>query len=128
MSHADAIFYSSLANACEYISGHWAGTGKASNWVLGDCIYHGAGTVSSLDATGHFKIEVASDKDSGSILCPNHATKQLTGICLNGVVTIMTEYGNMTGSFSQNSGSAKGTLSVAPGMNADVVIQFQRVE
>ncbi len=128
MSHADATLYSGVANACEYISGHWAGTGKASNWVIGECIYHGAGTISTLDTTGHFRIEVTSDKDSGSILCPNHTSKQLTGICINGVVTIMTEYGNLAGNFSQNAGNANGTLSVAPGMNADVEIQFQRVE
>lgn len=128
MSHADATFHSNIPNACEYISGHWAGTGKASNWVIGECIYHGSGTVSTVDNTGHFKVEVTSDKDSGSLLCPAHTTKQLKGMCINGVVTIMTEYGNLAGYFSQNTGDAKGTLSVAPGMSADVEIQFQRVE
>ncbi|MCL9684349.1 hypothetical protein [Legionella maioricensis] len=128
VSQADITVHSNTPDACEYIAGHWAGTGKASNWVIGECIYHGAGTVSTVDNTGSFKIEVTSNKDSGSLLCPAHAKKRLTGTCINGVVTIKTEYGDLAGHFSQNSGDAKGTLSVARGISADVVIQFQRVE
>ena len=128
ISHADATLHSHVANACEYISGYWMGTGKASNWVLGECIYHGSGTIGPVNDAGNFKIEITSDKDSGSLLCPSHTKKQLTGVCVNGVVTIRIEYGNLAGHFSQNAGDAKGTLSVAPGMSADVVVQFQRVE
>ncbi|WED44581.1 hypothetical protein [Legionella cardiaca] len=127
MSHADFTFHSNVANVCKYLAGHWSGKGKASSWLIGDCLYHGAGVISEVDNDGHFTVEVKADKDSGSFFCPKHSTKQLTGICTNGVATIMTEYGNLQGNFSQNAGSAKGTLTVAPGINAEITIEFQRL-
>lgn len=128
LAYADFTWHSTEPNSCEHVSGHWAGVGKASNWFIGDCVYHGAGIVSLLDSSGNFTVEVTAHKDSGSILCPAETKRTLSGVCVNGVTTIMTEYGNMTGSFSQNAGDAKGTLSVAPGINAEVSLQFQRVD
>ncbi|KTD25393.1 Uncharacterised protein [Legionella lansingensis] len=126
MSHADFIFHSSASNACEDVSGYWTGKGKASNWLIGDCVYHGSGTVSALDSTGHFTVEVTADKDSGSFVCPKHTTEQLTGVCVNGVATIMTQYGDLTGNFTKNTGDAKGTLSASPGVDVYVTIKFIR--
>jgi hypothetical protein len=128
MSHADFTFRSNLSNACESISGQWSGSGKASNWLLGECIYNGSGKISTLDSTSHFTIDVAADKVSGSFLCPNHTTKLISGVCANGMVTIVTEYGNLAGSFLSDSGDAKGTLSIAPGLSAEVLIQFLRLK
>ena len=126
-SLADYTFHSSDANVCEHTTGQWVGTGKATNWFIGECVYHGSGKINPPDNAGKFTLNVMADKDSGSILCPSHTKKQLTGMCANGIVTIMTEYGNMLGNFSENAGDAKGTLSVSPGMNAEVTIQFQRM-
>lgn len=126
ISYADFTFYSSAPNACELLTGHWSGTGTASNWVIGACAYHGAGVISSLDSAGNFTVEVVSDKDSGSFICPAHSEKHLTGTCVNGLTIIHTEYGDVAGDFAQNSGKAKGTLSVAPGLTVDVVMQFDR--
>jgi len=125
-SYANYNFHSNQPNACEYVAGQWAGAGKATNWML-ECTYHGSGSSSSLDAAGNFTIDLIADKDSGSFLCPSHAEKHLKGICQNGNVTIFTEYGDMSGSFTKNTGEAKGTLSVGPGMSADVSLQFQRL-
>ncbi|QMT59867.1 hypothetical protein [Legionella sp. PC997] len=126
ISYADFTFYSG-SNNCEDIPGNWAGSGKASNWLIGECHYNGAGIVGAVDTTGHFAIEVNADKRSGSLICPEHHSTKLRGICVNGTVTIKTEYGNLNGIFSQNSGSAKGKLTVSPGMDVDVAIQFKRV-
>ncbi|PWY56466.1 hypothetical protein DGG96_02380 [Legionella qingyii] len=126
ISHADFTFYSGSSN-CEDIPGNWSGSGKASNWLIGECVYNGAGTVGALDSAGNFPIEVNADKRSGSIMCPRHNTTKLRGICVNGTVTIKTEYGNLNGIFSKNSGSANGKLTVSPGMDVDVAIQFKRV-
>lgn len=127
LSQAAFTFHSSMPNACQDIAGQWSGKGKATNWLIGDCVYHGSGSTSTINATGNFTVKVSVDKDSGNFLCPKHVTQQLTGVCTNGNVTIKTEYGNLKGSFSQTGGNAKGTLSVAPGMDADVTMQFQRV-
>ena len=125
--NADFTFHSSEPNACEHIPGHWVGTGQATNWFIGTCVYHGSGSTSALDSTGHFTMEVTAKKDSGNYLCPNEAAKQLHGVCINGVVTIMTEYGELAGNFSENNGDAGGTLAVGPGMSADIAIQFHRI-
>lgn len=127
MSHADFTFHSSAPNACEDITGNWNGKGTGSNWLIGSCVYHGIGTISALDSTGHFTLALDIEKDSGSFLCPNHATSQLSGTCINGVVTINTGYGNLTGNFSNNAGNANGTLS-ALGMSIDVTAQFLRIK
>jgi hypothetical protein len=128
MAHADFTFRLNTKDGCDYLAGKWFGTGKASNWFLGECIYHGSGTISGLDNMGRFTAEVKADKDSGSGLCPEHTTKQVKGICFNGVVRIKTEYGHLDGNFSQYSGDAKGNLSVAPGMSADVEVQFIKLK
>ncbi|KTC98365.1 hypothetical protein [Legionella erythra] len=125
-SYANFTFYPNALNNCTSIAGNWAGKGMASSWLTGECHYHGAGTVSAVDSNGHFNIELAVDKDSGSFLCPNHTTKQLAGVCRDGVVTIQTEYGNLNGHFSENTGNASGKLTVSPGMSADVSVQFYR--
>ncbi len=126
LSHADSILHSNSTNSCEHISGQWAGTGQAYNWMMGSCKYHGSGTVSTPDLEGNFTITVNASKDSGSIFCPNHSTKQLHAVCINGIATIHTEFGNLLGSFSEKEGNAQGTLSVAPGMEAKIEIEFQR--
>ncbi|CEG55814.1 hypothetical protein [Legionella fallonii] len=128
LSHADYIFHSNNTNSCEHISGSWAGKGQAYNWILGSCKYHGSGTVSIPDKDGNFAITVSAYKDSGSSLCPNHSAKQLHGVCINGEVTIHTEFGNLLGTFSEHEGNAQGTLYVAPGIDAKIEIQFQRTE
>jgi hypothetical protein len=127
VSYADFTFHTNHSNACESLPGQWAGSGKASSWWIGECVYHGAGLISTLDRAGNFSLEVSADKDSGSFLCPNHATQQLAGICVNGVVTVKTDYGNLTGNFSNNAGTANGTLTVSPGINAEVTLSFARV-
>ena len=126
LSHADYILHSNSSNSCEHISGQWSGTGQAYNWMLGHCKYHGSGVVSTPDPEGNFTITVNAYKDSGSILCPSHSIRQLHAKCINGMVTIHTEFGNLLGNFSENDGNAQGTLSVAPGVEAKVEIEFQR--
>lgn len=128
IAQADFTFHANTAAGCDYLAGRWIGTGTATNWFLGECVYRGTGTISALDSSGHFTADVSADKESGSLLCPSHSTKQVTGICVNGKTIINTEYGNINGTFSENSGNAKGTLVVGPGMSADVAIQFSRVE
>lgn len=125
-SHAQILLHLSADNSCETVSGHWAGQGSAYNWLLGTCKYHGSGTISELDSQGNFSLMINADKDSGSMLCPDHHNEQLNGSCANGLVTIKTGYGDISGVFEQNTGSAKGTLSVAPGMEADVSVQFSK--
>lgn len=128
LAHANFTFTSVTSGSCESVSGNWEGEGKAYNWFIGDCIYHGKGSISPLDNSGHFTAEVTAYKDSGSVLCPNQATKKLSGFCVNGITIIQTEFGSMNGDFAENSGSANGTLSVAPGMSAEVGIQFHRID
>jgi hypothetical protein len=127
VSFANFSFHSSNEDACESISGQWIGTGKASNWFMGECVYHGSGTASPLDSQGHFNLTVLADKDSGSIFCPAHTTKELIGECVAGNVAFQTQYGFLKGNFSNNVGDAMGTLTVSPGINLDVAIQFQRI-
>ncbi len=126
ISYADFTFHASTSNACDHLAGRWSGTGTASNWAIGECAYHGSGLISPLDNDGNFTVDVVSDKDSGSFLCPSHNEKHLTGTCVNGVTIIHTEYGDISGNFSQNSGNAQGTLSVTPGLKVDVFMQFSR--
>ncbi|WP_133136018.1 hypothetical protein [Legionella rowbothamii] len=126
IAYADFTFYSSTPDACEHLAGHWSGTGTASNWAIGECVYHGVGVISPLDKAGNFTVEVVSHKDSGSFFCPSHSEKHLTGTCVNGVTIIHTEYGDISGDFSQNSGTAQGTLSITPALRVNVVMQFDR--
>lgn len=125
-TYADYSFRLANTESCDTISGTWTGTAKASSWFLGTCVYHGTGIVSSVDSSGHFTIQATADKDSGSILCPEHGAERVNAVCSNGLVTVKTEFGNLKGSFSNNTGSAEGTLSVSPGIEADVSAQFRR--
>ncbi|KTD45276.1 hypothetical protein Lqui_2747 [Legionella quinlivanii] len=127
MAHANFSLYSTNSDACQQVAGQWAGSGKATNWFIGECKYHGSGTITSADGGQHFSIEVVADKDSGSFFCPKHTVNQFTGTCVNGIATFNTEYGSIDGSFSENSGDAQGTLTVGPGMTAEVSLQFHRV-
>lgn len=127
LSYANFSFHSADANACEHITGEWVGTGKASNWFIGECIYRGSGNASTLDASGNFSVTVVADKQSGSIFCPAHTTKQLNGNCFNGDVQFITEYGAIKGTFADNQGEASGTLTVSPGIHIDVGLNFNRV-
>ncbi len=124
-AYADYSFRLASPDTCDSIAGNWSGKGEASAWFLGTCKYHGVGTVGPL-VEDHFTVHVSADKKSGSALCPDHASEQINAVCKNGVVTIKTEFGSLKGNFSSNSGSAKGTLSVSPGIEADVFIQFYR--
>ncbi len=124
--HADYSFHLEGSANCNQIEGVWSGKGRLKNWVIGTCIYRGTGTVGPLDDSGHFTVYGTADKEYGTSLCPAHASQQLTAVCSNGVITIKTEYGKMQGTFTENSGSAKGTLSVTPGVEADVSLQFYR--
>ncbi|KTD06926.1 hypothetical protein [Legionella jamestowniensis] len=126
--YANFILRSASPTVCEDIPGRWHGHGKATNWLIGECKYHGRGSLSSLDSSGYFRIEVTADKDSGSVLCPKHAHEELKGSCIDGVVTIMTNYGNLAGHFSPTQGKAQGTLSVGAGMSAEVLVVFERGE
>lgn len=112
-------------NGCSEISGNWAGTGEATNWAV-DCVYQGTGVISAVDNIGQFTLDVDVTKNSGSFLCPSHEVQHLTGICVGGKVTIDTGYGDLTGNVTKNTGTAKGNIHIAPGVNADVTIQLQR--
>jgi|SRR5579885_1691787 hypothetical protein len=125
VSHADFTIRTLGVNGCSNLAGQWAGVGQVSNWMI-DCNYHGSGQMSGIDGAGKFTLNINIDKDSGSFLCPAHTSKQLEGTCVNGNLYINTGYGDLSGSVSQNIGNAKGTLTIAPGVSADVSIQFQR--
>lgn len=124
MAHADFIFYSNT-DSCSAVSGSWTGNGDAYNWLIGKCFYHGSGSVSSFDEKGNFTFDINAYKDSGHYLCPEQYIAKATGLCVNGVVKITTEYGQLSGAFSQESGNAKGKLSVT-GSSVDVNIVFKR--
>jgi hypothetical protein len=126
ISYADYSFRLNNPEECTQLSGIWSGKGSASSWFLGQCNYHGTGTISTVDDNGNFSVQVNVDKDSGSPLCPPHATEQLNAVCKGGIVTIKTEFGNLKGTFTPTNGNASGTLSVSPGLEADVSIQMHR--
>jgi hypothetical protein len=127
VSHADYSFHLSGSNAvCEDILGDWSAKGKATNWLLGSCTYHGTGTVSPVDSDGHFTAQVTAYKDYGTSLCPKHFSEQINATCVDAVVTVKTDFGRLKGTFSGTSGSASGTLSVSSGINANVSIKFFR--
>lgn len=124
LAQANFFFHASDPNACNYITGTWDGYGQASNWVL-TCEYNGAGTISTVDENGDFSILIAADKRSGSFMCPQHFEHTLQGTCINGEIAFKTNYGDLEGDFSENAGTAQGTLSVA-GIKTTVQINFQR--
>lgn len=126
-AYAGFSFHLANADSCQTISGQWIGSGKASNWFIGDCIYHGTGTASTLDSQGHFTLSVVAQKDSGHFFCPEQSTKALSGVCANGEVVFNTEYGALKGSFANNVGQAHGTLTASPGIDVEVAIEFRHV-
>lgn len=124
VAQANFFFHSSDPLACNYVAGTWDGYGKATNWVL-SCEFTGAATISSLDDNGNFSLFVSADKRSGSLLCPEHFESEITGTCASGEISFKTNYGDLSGDFSQNAGTAQGTLSVV-GIKTSVQINFQR--
>lgn len=127
-SWADFSFRSDDSDACMHIAGKWTGTGTISSSVTGTCNYKGSSTSTSVDSNGKFTIAGTIEKQSGSFFCPPQVSKQLTGICTNGTVSIQTEFGNLTGTFSIESGEAVGKLTVMPGVVAEVSMKFQHAE
>lgn len=123
--YANFVFVSRVEGGCEQIPGRWTGTAKAYHWMLGECIYHGEGKVSELDAAGNFTLAVSGEKNSGSFICPQHTDTKLNGVCVGELVVFATEYGNLNGSYANKVGDAKGSLNVSPGINVDLEIQFQ---
>lgn len=126
LAYAD-IFMHHHAETCADLAGEWTGTGKVSNWLIGDCYYHGTGKVQGVDAAGKFTLDLEVNKDSGSSVCPNQTTQHLPGTCSNGTVTLNSGYGDLVGNISERAGSAKGTLRILPGVTADVTIQIKKV-
>lgn len=117
--------FSFHTNSCSDITGDWAGRGEATNWLI-DCIYIGKGNIGPMNENGNFTLTVAVDKSSGSFVCPSHRDETLQGTCRNGNIVIDTNHGELTGYASRTSGKAQGTISIAPGVSADVVIDLQR--
>jgi hypothetical protein len=126
ISYADIQLYSNDENVCSSIAGNWIGTGTVQNPLIGVCRYHGIGTISLVDEVGHFNLKLNTEKDSGSLLCPSHSESVFNGTCLNGAIKLSTPYGDLSGTLSGNTGIASGTLRVSPGINADVVVKFNR--
>lgn len=123
---ADYLLYSADPDACKSLAGQWQGHGKATNLLL-KCTYTGYETISSLDSEGRFIISFYADKKSGGSICPKHLSEELKGTCINGVVTIKTDYGKLKGDFTKNAVDAKGVLTYSPGASADVVVKMQRL-
>lgn len=126
VSHAHITLSSLDGNSCASIPGNWFGKGKATNWLIGTCTYHGDGAISALDNKGRFTITVSAHKDAGSFVCPKETTEQLSGICDNGVVTLQTAYGDIKGDFNTSSGTARGKLTVSAGIDAEIELSFYR--
>lgn len=124
---ADILLYTPNADTCASLPGAWSGTGKVYQWSIGTCLYHGKATIQSVDATGHFILDIAVEKDSGSLLCPNHYETRLPGSCVDGQLALTTKYGHLTGALSGDTGHAEGTLTISPGINAQVNIQLQKM-
>jgi hypothetical protein len=127
MSYADIFMHTNPMASCGDVVGKWTGVGQVSSWVTGTCTYHGAGQLTNVDAAGNFTLDLAVDKDSGGILCPGHSEDHLNGRCTDGKVTLQTKYGHLEGMLDGRSGTAKGTLTLALGVKADVDIQLKKV-
>lgn len=126
ISSADIFLSTFSADSCENLAGKWQGTGKVTNWAIGECLYRGEGNVNHVDENGVFTLTLTVNKDSGSVLCPNHVTQVLPGMCRDGKISLKTDYGSLTGGISGNAGTAKGTISIATGISADVVVQLRK--
>lgn len=127
MSHADFLFQSNTAIDCKDLAGQWSGSGKVKNPILNVCTYSGVGYFSAVDAKGNFSIDGMATKTSGSALCPKQAVQRMKGTCIAGKVVFVSDYGNLNGNFTQNAGTAAGTITVMPGVVADVALQFKKV-
>lgn len=127
-AHANVTMQSYAANACASIPGQWSGSATAKHWMIGECVYKGSGVASQIDASGNFTLQFTANKDSGNFLCPGSVTESLPGKCVSGKITITTDYGKLTGSLTETSGQAKGTLHISPGVEADLSIKIQRVK
>lgn len=114
------------SKSCDSLEGQWTGKGKATNWLVGTCVYNGTGVVYPSDSKGVSTVQVTADKESGSFLCPNHTTENLKAVCSNGLISVKTQYGNINGTITPRSGQASGTLVVGPGIEAEVSLQFSR--
>lgn len=127
-AHADFFIHSNDANACTGIPGPWQGSGKISQFLIGECVYNGSGSISNLDSAGNFTLNLTANKVSGwSPLCPQQITPQLSGNCNNGNVIIRTDYGNLTGNFTSQKGQASGTLTVSPGIDVSISVQLNHM-
>ena len=124
LAQADFTIYLGSSDACSTIAGKWLGSGRVYNWLV-DCQYQGEGTISNVDSAGNFTLDMNSKKTSGSILCPSTYNNHFGGRCSNGSVTIVTGSGDLTGSFSNNAGSAKGTITVS-GIQATLELSFNK--
>lgn len=124
--HADIVISFDAPNTCANLDGSWSGTSKVSHWLSGICTYHGTGTIIFIDAFGHFRVSGRADKDSGSFLCPAQISEQLSGVCVDGLMTIKTDFAVVTGTLSGNSGSAQGRLTLSPGLDVDVFAQAHK--
>lgn len=126
ISQANFTIYSNNVSDCNSLAGQWSGTGTAYSWIIGTCVYQGSGVLSFVDDMGHLTVQFDAEKKSGGFLCNKNLNQTLPGVCTNGVVTLTTDYGNLTGNFTETSGEASGTLSVLPGIKADISLKFQR--
>lgn len=124
-TQADFLIHSATNLSCPMLMGNWTGSGKVSNWAV-DCSYRGSATVHSMDQSGNFIFDITVDKTGGSFVCPNHSSKSLAGSCQDGRIVFKTNYGHLTGNVSGDAGYAEGTLTISPGISADVKINIQR--
>lgn len=126
LSYANYTIELNNVDACHSIAGTWVGKGKATNWIIGTCKYHGEGMLGNIDNAGRFTITASAHKDYGNALCPQRVKQVLNAVCINGVMSVKTDYGSLRGVLNEMTGSANGTLSLSPGMDAKVSLQFSR--
>jgi hypothetical protein len=126
LTNADIVMHAFGADSCKELAGKWMGTGKATNWIIGQCVYRGTGNIANIDAAGNFLLDIKTHKESGSLLCPQQVAAVLPGTCVNNTVKLITDYGHLNGSITGNMGTATGSLKILAGVTADVVIDLQR--
>lgn len=124
IAHADFTFFSTEFDACANTSTHWSGTGRGSNWLIGECVYEGDGVLQFDTEHTSFSIEISAHKKSGIALCPEVAHETINGICKNRKITMYTDFGNIEGHVNKIRGKANGTITVSPGITAEVSVQF----
>lgn len=124
-AYADVVLMSGV-NACQDVVGHWSGTAIVSSRITGDCLYRGNGIVDGIDARGNFSFHLQANKDKGSDICPANVNHTLSANCVNGAITLKTNYGNLTGTMSGKTGHASGKVSFM-GLSAKISVQLQKV-